>query len=330
MLKGMGRNEMPLDSDRNLERDDVPRRRPRRFTFDPVWFSCVALSAILHVVSIFYIETRVLPPRAEPWSAMPDLEAIPLEPSEITLFEDAEILKRPEVAVGSVQEGEATPSPPPRSTPKPPEEEDRVTRKGLLGLITAKTGEGGAFERILSRTADRDASEILSKIDGVRLARRRSDTETFALGIEARTDRTVDIEGVARKPLSDLAGIQLATKEAGRITLQGTSPDSIATATISPGPAFEAAAIETIRKNAGAVQYCYNQELKKGKRLAGKLVIEFTIGTDGTVQRVRVIESASTLDDEDIRSCLTTRLQRWRFPHPPTQTVLRFPFLLIG
>ncbi|RME42554.1 MAG: hypothetical protein D6795_20815 [Deltaproteobacteria bacterium] len=329
MLNPMVRDDMPLDSTRNPEGDDVSRRFTRRFAFDPVWFSCVALSAILHVVSIFYIETRVLPPRAEPWSAILDLDAIPVEPSEITLLEDAGIPRRVEGAARS-QGAAAPPQTSPPSTPRPPTGEKPVTRKGILGLITAKTGERGAFERILTGTTDRDTSEILAKIDGVRLARRHDDTETLTLGIEGRTGRTVDIERRARKPLTDLTGIRLAAKKAARVTLQGTSPDSIATATISPGPAFENAAVETIRKNAGAVQYCYNQALKKGKRLAGKLVVEFTIGTDGTVKRVRVIESDSTLEDEEIRACLTTRLQRWKFPHPPIQTVLRFPFLLIG
>jgi len=83
----------------------------------------------------------------------------------------------------------------------------------------------------------------------------------------------------------------------------------------------------TIRQNRGGFRYCYERRLNQQKDLAGKIKLQFVIGSDGTVVVARVVES--TMGDSAVESCLTTRMQRTQFPRPKDggTVVVRYPFL---
>ena len=69
-----------------------------------------------------------------------------------------------------------------------------------------------------------------------------------------------------------------------------------------------------IKKHLAQIRYCYERELKTHADLAGKVVITFTIATDGTVQSTKV--KSSTLGHEGVESCVQGRFARMRFPAP--------------
>jgi len=83
----------------------------------------------------------------------------------------------------------------------------------------------------------------------------------------------------------------------------------------------------TIRQNRGGYRYCYERRLNQQKDLAGKIRLQFVIGSDGTVVVARVAES--TMGDVAVESCLTRRMQQTRFPRPKDggTVVVRYPFL---
>ncbi|MHB8417152.1 MAG: AgmX/PglI C-terminal domain-containing protein [Myxococcales bacterium] len=74
------------------------------------------------------------------------------------------------------------------------------------------------------------------------------------------------------------------------------------------------------------VQECYENGLLRNPGLAGKLVVEWTISTTGTVSRVNT--KVATLQSNQVSDCIIGRLKGWRFPRPSGGTVVvSYPFI---
>jgi hypothetical protein len=72
------------------------------------------------------------------------------------------------------------------------------------------------------------------------------------------------------------------------------------------------------------VRYCYEQALQSRPGLAGRVVIGWTIGADGSVKTSRV---ESTTMGDAVGSCVAKRVRTWRFPEPKGGiVVVRYPF----
>ncbi len=88
---------------------------------------------------------------------------------------------------------------------------------------------------------------------------------------------------------------------------------------------------DAIRATASAhvneIQFCYESGLARSENLAGRAVVAFTIGPDGSVTRAELAES--TLGNDVVEACVVRRVQRWRFPAPdPSGSVqVRYPFV---
>lgn len=86
------------------------------------------------------------------------------------------------------------------------------------------------------------------------------------------------------------------------------------------------AVLRVVQEAAGAFRHCYEQVLRRSPRLAGRVVMRWTIVEDGAVEEVSV--GASTLRNDEIEGCMGTRVQRLRFPRPDGGPVkVEFPFL---
>jgi hypothetical protein len=66
-----------------------------------------------------------------------------------------------------------------------------------------------------------------------------------------------------------------------------------------------------------SIKSCYDAQLKRFPKLAGKLVISLTIDDAGKV--VEVAFPDDTLNNRAVTECITERIMRWRFPEPPTR-----------
>lgn len=81
-----------------------------------------------------------------------------------------------------------------------------------------------------------------------------------------------------------------------------------------------------INKHLKEVQYCYEKTLLKDPGLSGKLVLQWTIKSNGTVGRVR--QKMSTLRNPKVSSCIIASLKRWTFPRPRGGVVIvSYPFI---
>jgi len=82
-----------------------------------------------------------------------------------------------------------------------------------------------------------------------------------------------------------------------------------------------------IQKHIGEIQYCYEKQLRSTPGLAGKVVLEWTIGTDG---RVKVVKSSnSTLKSADAINCMSQKVKTWVFPAPrgAGSVIVTYPFI---
>jgi TonB family protein len=81
-----------------------------------------------------------------------------------------------------------------------------------------------------------------------------------------------------------------------------------------------------VRSHKGAIQDCYEAELKKNPKLKGKIVMRFTITPDGTTDGVVVEENS--LSGDEVASCASEVIQRWTFPIRPREPVpVAYPFV---
>lgn len=82
-----------------------------------------------------------------------------------------------------------------------------------------------------------------------------------------------------------------------------------------------------IQGHIGAVKQCYEEQLKKNKDLAGKVMVRFTIGTDGKVLDSTIQESS--LNSPAGEKCIADAVRGWEFPKPSGgKVVVSYPFVL--
>src|SRR6185369_3940430 len=83
---------------------------------------------------------------------------------------------------------------------------------------------------------------------------------------------------------------------------------------VENGVADTAALARVVRQGMAAIRGCYERALKRDPRLAGKLVLRFTVTAAGTVSTVDFDDDS--LGDDEVTRCLRGIFLRWRFPPP--------------
>ena len=75
------------------------------------------------------------------------------------------------------------------------------------------------------------------------------------------------------------------------------------------------------------VKACYQRALQSDPALAGRVVVELTIGEDGRVRAVRIKSSA--LDNAEVKGCILRVLRALRFPQPAGsgEVIVNYPFV---
>lgn len=81
-----------------------------------------------------------------------------------------------------------------------------------------------------------------------------------------------------------------------------------------------------IRAHAGSFKACYVKELAKSPGLAGKVVVQFTVGVDGKVSNAKVADS--TLRSEPVERCLVRAFAALEFPRRSSATTVKFPLVM--
>jgi Ca-activated chloride channel family protein len=83
---------------------------------------------------------------------------------------------------------------------------------------------------------------------------------------------------------------------------------------------------KVVNQNIAQIQRCYERELLRHPGLSGKLQIEWTIGKDGRVARVRLVYDS--LGSSAVANCIMTAIRGWSFPAPQGgEVVVSYPFI---
>jgi pSer/pThr/pTyr-binding forkhead associated (FHA) protein len=86
------------------------------------------------------------------------------------------------------------------------------------------------------------------------------------------------------------------------------------------------AVARVINSHLNEVHACYERALLKNPGLAGKVVLEWTIGASGRVVAAKT--KSSSLSNAAVESCILTNLKGWNFPAPKGGVVIiTYPFL---
>ncbi len=81
-----------------------------------------------------------------------------------------------------------------------------------------------------------------------------------------------------------------------------------------------------VRRHRAQIRFCYEKQLQRFPKLAGKVTLSWIISMDGSVKKPRV--KSSSLKNGDAESCMVRSLSGWRFPKPQGGVVaVDYPFM---
>ena len=149
---------------------------------------------------------------------------------------------------------------------------------------------------------------------------------TGTIVVEDEVDTSMFALSVPDKPEATPEPTPTPTPTPTPVSSQGTKSTNY-----DPGLGLEGGAtlsgsqIKTaITRNMGQIKACYERELKKNDRLAGKLMVSFTIGADGKVRRATI--GSNSTGNRTLGICILTRVRKWGFPTAESPTDVVYPF----
>lgn len=83
---------------------------------------------------------------------------------------------------------------------------------------------------------------------------------------------------------------------------------------------------KVINRGISAIQRCYERELLRSPGLAGKIMVEWTVSTSGSVKSAR--QAFSSLNNAAAVNCIIGVVKTWQFPRPRGgEVVVNYPFI---
>lgn len=193
---------------------------------------------------------------------------------------------------------------------------DAVRSKGILAVLGAKKGGGGALSDVLGEGGlAGNLDQALGDVGGVVVAGRGMDVRS------ARGSGGGKAAGIGDLEAGEGRGMGLGSKAERKVAA------SVDTAAFESSGSLSGDAIrEVVQKQIRGVRFCYEKELANKPDLAGKVVVRITIGEDGTVTKFEI--ESTTLNDPTVEGCILQRVRRWTFPKPDSGTVsVSLPFV---
>lgn len=225
--------------------------------------------------------------------------------------------------VGSVKKGGSV-----KTTDKEGAQADSTTKDPKKSGIFGVFGTGGKQDRLDNTySGGGELAGLADKATG----KSGSNEDRAGEGLGSKFKETGGGNGKSNVGVSGISngkGLGMGTGGFGGVGLGGKG-----TVTILPGGDAETSGGDIDRNgirqvfinNQRALQACYERALSTDKGLGGKLVLDFDIGEQGRVLRGEMSRSKSTLVNDELASCVISRMKSWRFPEPPkNQTVQVF------
>ena len=199
---------------------------------------------------------------------------------------------------------------------------EKVRQVGVLALLTAKgEGEGSPLSELLGGGAVQNLDEILSGISGVKVAEKGEELKPLELGGGGIQKREADIGALAARGGKE---VKLEEKKVAAVQSKITAEEP----EISGGQLDEETVRKIALKNQVSLKYCFQKAQMRNPNLQGKIVVEIVIDGEGKVSSVSVKES--TIDDQEMVSCVLRMIKRWQFPATGSEITITFPLVFIS
>ncbi len=318
-----------------------PRLRVPRMNYEEKVFNLIFLVVLLIGLSMaeylqhVRIRKEVYIPKPEPRKVAEVLLREPQKPKPKPVVEKPK--PKPEPRKLTKDEKKKLKAPPPSSalgSPKniPKKKVDvkkMVARKGLLGLLSKKTGDQSP--RAYHPSKKRDVSEELKAgLKDLSDSKVEDDDENDFLGVG-------NLPEVAKRG-TDIGYILDAAK-IGEISETQVEfyggvedlPEEIEEE-IEEGKAGRTSSDirRIVASYLGGLRYLYNKELRKDPALRGKLIIRFEISPSGRVSSTQLINSS--LGSPPLEKAIMSSIRKWKFPRIPEKNgfvKVTYPFVFL-
>ncbi len=292
---------------------------------DRAFVVTMALSFAAHLLGAGYVMAQPTP--SEPELSLADLQKdrfaavlLPIPKQPLPTMPDtkpAAAVEAPKKTPTKDVVADAAPVKP-RAPASPDEMKAKLARMGMLRVIGAVGGPDGIVGDLLKDAngvgnvsdAMKNASDVrvANAADALRAERKGSDSGNTVSVNAMGTD------GVKNVVLEDRQAVAVV----GRVREEAVSVDA---------PDISSEALGTwMRGRRGAIQSCYERELKRNHSLSGRLVLKFTISARGRVTALDLSEGS--LQNAGVSDCITSLAKSWVLPFTPEDEVpVAFPFV---
>ncbi|GEM_PF-2220930 len=339
----------------------VPRRFRRGLLSREEWPFALFSWALYGVLALLCLRlgTVPVPPAPKPEAVSRRFAKLIYEaPQERTRIQQellarrrAEEARRTPATEAKKKPAEPAPQPKPEPEREPkPEAKPEPRAQAPAGERPAGPAErpaGPSREQIRKRVADKGLLGLLSGRGRASVSRRRASVLQGG-GAAADLDRVLEkVQGLEAAPLAGGGGgggsggpaVATGVDEAASRVAAAPEPAEL------EGPAEEA--VEAPREEGwdevtmrevlaelhravgaylGGLRYLYNRALRRNPDLEGKFTVRMTVGPDGRIQALEVVES--TLGDPELEKALLARIRRWTLPAVADRAVtVTYPFV---
>ncbi len=228
-----------------------------------------------------------------------------------------------------------------------PKKKPKKTRKRSRKKGTGGGDQGGgagmmaALGNLSQKKPSRNIVAAVSNLDAVRVPGGRSRYKVSGLVTKLPTSSVVVSRG---RGVGVKAGIDLLRGGKGRGGVAGIGPGALRGGRTGKrgvgGVVFKApkrkmrvrghlsrdAIAKVVRQHLREIQYCYEKNLLLNSKLAGKLIMEWTIAITGSVSVVKT--KSNTMATPAVAMCISAKIKRWKFPRPKGGiVVVSYPFI---
>jgi hypothetical protein len=203
----------------------------------------------------------------------------------------------------------------------------KVSNKGVVGAISSARKKKGALQDVLDKGGlGMNLNSAVAKLErGMATARVLTSTGVGGIEVPTLVGRRGTAEADGEGLDEEMPGTGRTGRRVGRESrlaerreaeVRVSMPSS--EATVTGGMLSKKQISDVVMRNKGAVRYCYESQLMRFPTLRGKVVVDFIIDTNGTVNKVKVPTNTLTQAGarDNVGRCLIKFISRWRFPKP--------------
>lgn len=213
--------------------------------------------------------------------------------------------------------------------------EKEMNSVGLLGLISSnsKSIDHEYVQDLLEYASENSThlAQVLAKLSSIEVPRYGSSGYLKKIRQSGTSDESAGLKGgrssaddEVEKIIMNVEPIQSVETKPMKRNMQyeevsSSYLDKLSDANLKGKTRSVQEVIRVVQSHTRALQHCYKQELRYDPSVFGKIVVRFTVDTDGNVKNASMI--SSTLNSPRMEECILNRIKRWRNFPPCDPTV---------